>query len=123
MESTEIIIRKAAPADVKLIWHLLHCEGKAWDIGHILEEINSLYVLSRGKKLVGVLHSTAAGGDENVTWVAVHPMYPEGSVRTFLTYGLFGIACRLPEAEIKQRIKSSLGKYKHQRVNMGFGIK
>jgi len=118
----EIIIRKAVPADVKAIWHLLHCESKAWDTGHILKEINSLYVLSWGKKLVGVLHSTAVAGDEKIAWVAVHPLYPEGSVRTFLTYGLLGVVCRLPEAEITQRIKSSLSKYKHKQGPWVLGL-
>ncbi len=123
MANHEIIIRKAVPADVKAIWHLLHCESKAWDTGHILKEINSLYILSSEKKLIGVLHSTAVAGDEKIVWVAVHPMYPEGSVRIFLAYGLLGVACRLPEAEVKQRIKSSLKKCKHKQDIAGFGIK
>lgn len=123
MESNEITIRKAIPSDAKAIWHLLYCENKVWDVDRIIKEINSLYVLSLGKKLVGVSYSTATPGCEKIAWVAVHPMYPEGSVRAFLAYGLLGVICRLPETEVEQRIKSYLRICKHKQDAIGFGIR
>ncbi len=122
MESNAITIRKAIPADAQAIWHLLRCENKVWDVDHIIKEINSLHILSFGKKLVGVSHSTVTPGCEKIAWVVIHPMYPEGSGYAFLAYGLLGVICRLPKAEVEQRMKSHL-KLGHPKQNIGFGIR
>ena len=123
MESSAIIVRKAVPADAKAIWHLLHCENKVWDVGRISKKINSLHVLLLGKKMVGVSHGTTTPGCEKIAWVAVHPMYPESSVRAFLAYGLLGVTCRLPETEVENRIKSYFSLCKHKHDAIGFGIR
>lgn len=123
MESGVITIRQAVPGDAEAIWHLLRCENKAWDVHRISKEIHSLHVLFRGKKLVGVFHGRAAPGGEKITWMAVHPMYPESSVRLFLAYGFFGVACRMPANKVRQLIKSPYGSCKHKSNPIGFGIR
>ena len=123
MENHEITIRKAIPADAQAIWHLLRCENKGWNIDRINKEINSLYVMSLGNKLVGVSHGSVTPGCEKIAWTAIHPMYPEGSGRAFLAYGLLGVICRMPETEVEQRIKSYLRICRHKQAAVGFGIR
>ncbi|MFA7468593.1 MAG: hypothetical protein WCY82_10045 [Desulfotomaculaceae bacterium] len=54
---------------------------------------------------------------ENKVWDV-----PEGSGYAFLAYGLLGVICRLPKAEVEQRMKSHL-KLGHPKQNIGFGIR
>ncbi len=96
MDVVEITIRNAQPADVEEIWHLLHNECMAWSAERILSEIATLYILSCGKRLLGVLCGAACRGRLTVSWVTVHPMYPDDSLRLAMIYGLSGALWRQP---------------------------
>lgn len=91
-----IILRPAEAADSGEIRHLIHAEGKTWSSEYILRNIGRLYVLTYGKRILGVLCGTFTPGKETVSWVAVHPMYPESSLRAAMIQGLGGILCRRP---------------------------
>lgn len=97
MEDDAIILRPAQVSDAKEIWQLVHAEGKGWGMDQILEEINRLYVLTYRKRFLGVLCGTFTPGKETVSWVAVHPMYPENTLRTAMIQGLWGIVSRRPQ--------------------------
>ncbi len=90
MDDVEITIRNAQPADVDEIWHLLHNECMAWGTERIRSEIGASYVLSCGRRLLGVLCGAAPRGQLAVSWAVVHPMYLEDSLRLAMIYGLSG---------------------------------
>ena len=98
----EIVIRKARRFDINEIWRLLHNENMAWDDDKILREIDRLYLLTYGNKLLSILHGSFIRGSESVSFVAVHPMYPEDSLRSAVIHSLLGIVCRRPRCDIEQ---------------------
>lgn len=122
MGNAEIVIRKAVPADAGEIWHLLHNNNIHWGINRILQEINSLTVLSFDQKLLGVIHGSVNPGLEKIFWVAGHPMYPEDALVAAMAYGLFGVNCRLPGVKVEQIMKSYL-KMHVKPLSTGFGIR
>lgn len=91
-----IMLRPARLGDVDEIWHLLHNEGMAWDLAKITGEIGRLFVLTYQKRYLGVLCGTFMPGREELSWVVVHPMYPDGPLRTAMIQGLWGVLCRRP---------------------------
>lgn len=100
---TEIVVRKARDVDVQDIWHLLHNENMAWDDEQILRELDSLYLLTYGNKLLCILRGSFRQKSESISFVAVHPMYPEDSLRAAVVYGLAGILCRRPQCDIERQ--------------------
>lgn len=95
-EDGQIILRPARSEDAEEIWHLLHNEGKGWGIERIINEVERLYVLMYQKRYLGVLCGTISPGREDMSWVVVHPMYPESPLRTAMIEGLWGVLLRQP---------------------------
>lgn len=117
-----IILRPAQVSDAKEIWHLIHAEGKGCSIDRILQEIDRIYVLTYRKRYLGVLCGTFTPGRETVSWVAVHPMYPESSLKTAMIKGLWGVLCRRPyrDREWEQRKELSFIKWLRARALESF---
>jgi len=96
MKDDAIILRPAEAADAEEIRQMVHAEGKTWSIEQIYRNIDRLFVLIHKKRILGVLCGTFTKGKETVSWVTVHPMYPESAVQTAMINGLWGVLCRKP---------------------------
>jgi hypothetical protein len=99
MTAEAIVIRPASLAEVDEIWRLLHDKSLGWSRQQVVDEIGRLYVMRYGDKLIGVLNGSFAAGKEMVSWVAVHPMFPENTLGTAMISGLWGILCRRPAGD------------------------
>lgn len=97
MKDDAIILRPAQVSDAEEIWDVVHNEGKGWSVERIHREIDRLFVLTYQKRFLGVLCGTFTPGKESVSWVVIHPMYPESSLRTAMIQGLWGILSRRPQ--------------------------
>jgi hypothetical protein len=86
-----IVLRLAEIADADEIRAVMHAEGKIWDDAKIMDNIDRLYVLTYGKRILGVLCGTVTKGKETIAWVVVHPGYPENSIRAAMLQGLWGV--------------------------------
>jgi hypothetical protein len=86
----QVIIRSATAADIPAIWRLLHSEGRTMDDGVIAAALARLYVLARGKTLVGVYHAGRRDGGAQV-WAAVHPLFGERLVEEIMALTVNGL--------------------------------
>ncbi len=96
MNDAAIILRPAEITDAEAIRQVIHAEGKTWDLERIIANIDSLFVLIYQKRILGVLCGTFTPGKETVSWVSVHPMYPESSLGMAMVQGLRGVLSRRP---------------------------
>lgn len=96
MQVEAIILRPAEASDAEGIWEVVHAEGIAWSIEEILKDIARLFVLTYQKRILAVLCGIFTPGRESVSWVKVHPMYPESSIQLAMIQTLWGVLCRRP---------------------------
>jgi N-acetylglutamate synthase-like GNAT family acetyltransferase len=97
-----INFRKANEMDCNAIWDLLHANGIAVQDEEILQYTNQIYVLEYQKRILGVLCGTYSGGQVNILWIAVHPLYPEHSLQEAMIQQFAGIFCRRPGDGMKR---------------------
>ena len=87
MEGKEIlIIRRAKPEDIDLIWNLLHASSIGWSDDTITIHLNQLLVLQSNNRLLGVLYASN-NASESIHWVVIHPMYPEKMLHELMLSG------------------------------------
>lgn len=91
-----IIIRPAKEIDIDEIQKVLHSEGKMWDIAKIAMNINKIFILTYQNKIIGVLYGNLNANKFEISWVIVHPMYPENSIRTAMHQAIGGVLMRQP---------------------------
>ncbi len=110
MFNESIIFRQAVENDSEEIWYLLHADSKMISAPKILELIEQLYVLEYQKRILGVLCGTYFKYQVNIPWVAIHPLYPEDSLREAMIQQFSSIFCHYPGNGIKKSSISFLRK-------------
>lgn len=91
MCNVQIVIRLAETSDIEFISEILQAEGKMWDKESIAANLYNFYVLAYQDKVIGVLYGTVNTNKAEISWVAVHPMFPESSIRIAMCQALYGV--------------------------------
>jgi N-acetylglutamate synthase-like GNAT family acetyltransferase len=91
-----IIIRPAKETDIEEIQKVLHSEGKMWTITKIAMHINKIFILTYQNKIISVLYGNSTADKFEISWVIVHPMYPENSIRIAMHQAIGGVLMRQP---------------------------
>ncbi|MBU4227878.1 hypothetical protein KJ987_06470 [bacterium] len=91
-----IIIRPAEEIDVEQIQKVLHTEGEMWGIDKIVMNIKRLFILTYQNKIIGVLYGNLTPHKFEISWVVVHPMYPENSIRTAMRQAIGDVLMHQP---------------------------
>lgn len=97
MSCEEIIIRPAEQVDIEQIWRVLHAEGCVWSIEKITKNINKLFVLIHRDLVLGILFGLTTPNGITVSWVKVHPMYSETSIKNTMVSALTSVIRRQHE--------------------------
>jgi hypothetical protein len=97
-----IVIRRAQAEDSKEIWHILHANCRTWRTEQIFDHIDEMFVLIKGRKLLGVLLKRA-DSTKDFEWVEIHPRYPE-ILKDLMMQGLYGTIAANNKAEAGKRI-------------------
>lgn len=84
-----IVIRQAQVEDSEKIWDILHANCRTWAINRIHENIEGMYVLTKGKML-GVLFGSFSLEKLKVEWVEIHPLYSEKILKDVFIKGVLG---------------------------------
>jgi hypothetical protein len=95
MFADAISFRKADETDLTSIWYLLHANSRIIKDDQLREQINQIYVLEYQKRILGVLCGTYSGGQVDIRWIAIHPLYPEHSLQEAMIQQFTGIFCRI----------------------------
>jgi N-acetylglutamate synthase-like GNAT family acetyltransferase len=101
MLADSIHFRKASEVDLDSIWDLLHANGIGLKNEEILQLIDRIYILEYQKRIMGVLCGNYSEGRVNILWTAIHPIYPEHSLREAMIQQFTAIICRIPGDGIK----------------------
>lgn len=97
MTDGTIFFEKANLPDLREIWYILHADSRMLKEEQLLEKINDLYVLRYQKRILGVLCGTYSAGKVDISWVVIHPLYPEKTLRQAMIREFSGVLCREPE--------------------------
>jgi hypothetical protein len=89
--SANLAVRPARLDDNKEIWDILHSDSRAWSMERIAANLSRLWVLTRNGRIIGVLCESPLTGSSVPDWVAIHPFYPEKSLRELMTRAIGAI--------------------------------
>jgi len=93
MSQSEIIFRKAKIEDVPQIWELLHAASQMKDEQSIQENLEQLFVLTQGKRILGVLCGITKSGAATVNWIVIHPLLAESVISKIMILEYQNIFC------------------------------
>lgn len=96
MTSEGICFEKAHPLDLRSIWYLLHANSRMLSEERLLADLDRLYILHYRQRILGVLCGTYEQRKVIIHWVAVHPLYPEKSLREAMIREFTAVICREP---------------------------
>ncbi len=91
-----ICFEKAHPFDLQSIWYLLHANSQMMREEGILAVLDRLYILHYRQRILGVLCGTYEQRKVIIHWVAIHPLYPEKSLREAMIREFTAVICREP---------------------------
>lgn len=97
MNQGEIVFCRAEVFDIEVIWRLLHSDSRMRSEEYIREHLNRIYILTEGKRVLGVLCGIPRTGKAEVSWLVVHPLYPESIIAEIMIRNLQGIYSRFYE--------------------------
>lgn len=93
MSQSEIIFRKAKIEDIPQIWELLHAASQMKDEQSIQENLEQLFVLTQGKRILGVLCGITKSGAATVNWIVIHPLLAESVISKIMILEYQNIFC------------------------------
>ncbi len=94
MNQSEIIFRRAKESDMNLIWKLLHADSRMRSEVYIREHLDRIYLLLEDKRVLGALCGIPRTNKAEISWLVIHPLYPESVIAEIMIREFQGIYCR-----------------------------
>ncbi len=108
MSQTEIVFRRAKDSDVDVIWKLLHADGQMRNEVYIWEHLDRIYLLLEGKRVLGALCGIPRINKVEISWLVIHPLYPELIIAEIMIGEFQGIYCRFYERPARRWVNEKI---------------